>query len=218
MRRLRGCFVLAGALLAATSSEAAFHLWDVTEIYSNADGSVQFVEFFATNNSQDELFDHDVTSTATTYTIPHDLGTADPIGNPNGGGNNATASRSFLIATPGFAALPGAPTPDYVFDATNFFDTVADTVTLVGADGLSFTSGELPTDGVDSLNEDFGGSNRNVAVNSPTNFAGETGSVDLSDAPPPAPAMNAVGVVSALALLVVAAIAVLATRKRRPQT
>lgn len=164
-------------------ASATFHFWDVTEVYSNADGSVQFVEFFTTSNSQDELFGEDLTSNANTYTFPHDLGATDPVGNPNGGGNNATANQHFLVATPGFASIPGAPAPDYVLDAENFFDTVADTLTLVFADSLAFTSGELPTDGVNSLNEDFGGANRQSAANSPTNFAGVSGSIDLSGPP-----------------------------------
>jgi hypothetical protein len=214
MRTLFGISTLLVLLLTAGAAQAAFHLWDVTEVYSNADGSVQFVEFFTTTNSQDELFGHDVTSTATTFTIPHDLGTADPVGNPNGGGNNATANQHFLIATPGFAALPGAPTPDYVFDATNFFDTVADTITLVSADSLAFTSGELPIDGVMSLNEDFGGINRATAVNSPTNFAGDTGSIDASP-PLPTPGLNATGFVIATAVLGLAALGVSIVRSRR---
>jgi len=31
---------------ATRSAEAAFHLWQVKEVFSNADGSVQFVEMF----------------------------------------------------------------------------------------------------------------------------------------------------------------------------
>ncbi len=214
MRTLRAITTLLVLLLAAGNAQAAFHLWDITEVYSNADGSVQFVEFFTTTNNQDELFNHDVTSTANTYTIPHDLDTADPVGNPNGGGNNATANQHFLIATPGFAALPGAPTPDYVFDATNFFDTVADTIILVSADSMAFTSGELPTDGINSLNEDFGGTNRTTAVNSPTNFAGDTGSINLAPIAD-TPALSPAGTLVAMGALALAAIGVFALRSRR---
>jgi len=216
MRTLRFFSTLLVLFLAASNAQAAFHLWDITEVYSNADGSVQFVEFFTNINSQDELFNHDVTSTTAgnTFTIPHDLGTADPIGNPNGGGNNATANQHFLIATPGFAALPGAPTPDYVFDAANFFDVVAETVTLVSADSMSFTSGELPTDGINSLNEDFGGANRTTAVNSPTNFAGDTGSINLQPIAD-TPALSPIGALVAMGALALAALGIYALRARQ---
>lgn len=214
MRSFRGFSTLLALFLAAGNAQAAFHLWDITEVYSNADGSVQFVEFFTNTNSQDELFNHDVTSTANTFTIPHDLGTADPIGNPNGGGDNATANKHFLIATPGFAALPGAPTPDYVFDATNFFATVADTITLVSADSLAFTSGELPTDGVNSLHEPFGGATRTTAVNSPTNFAGVTGSINLAPVAD-TPALSPIGTLVAMVVLALAALGVFAMRSRQ---
>lgn len=195
-------------------ARAAFHLWDVTEVYSNADGSVQFIEFFTTTNNQDELFGHDVTSTANTFTIPHDLGTADPEGNPNGGGDNATANRHFLIATPAFEAVPGAPTPDYVLPGPLFFDTGGDTVTLVNADAITFSMGELPLDGVQSLNEDFGGTNRTTATNSPTNFAGESSSIDLSSSEPAVPVLGPLALGLLFGSLAIAGIAARRARSR----
>jgi hypothetical protein len=214
MRHPRSILLNVLLLLAfpAQGAFAAFHLWDITEVYSNADGSVQFIEFFTTTNSQDELFGHDVTTNANTFTIPHDLGTADPIGNPNGGGDNATANRFFLIATPGFAAIPGAPEPDYVLAGPLFFSTGGDTITLVGADSLAFAGGELPLDGVQSLNESFGGLNRLAAVNSPTNFAGDTGSIDLSASP--APTSGPVAIAILLVSLLVAGVGAPLVRER----
>jgi len=169
-----GSLLVAGALLAPLPASALFHLWDITEVYSNADGSVQYVELFTNTNMQDELIDHTISSAATAkiYTFPTDL---DP--DVNGNGNNSTANRHFLVATPAFASQPGAVAPDFVFEAANFLATVADTLDFQGADTISWGSGELPTDGVDALHEDFGGTNRRKEANSPTNFAGEVGSL-----------------------------------------
>ena len=38
--------VTCSAMLAASPALAAFHLWQVKEVFSNSDGSVQFIEMF----------------------------------------------------------------------------------------------------------------------------------------------------------------------------
>ena len=106
-------------LLVPFAASAAFHLWDITEVYSNGDGSVQFIEFATGTNNQDELIDHTLVSDLATFTFPTDLD-PDPMGN----GNNATAGQHMLVATPAFASQPGAPTPDFVLDGPEFFDFV----------------------------------------------------------------------------------------------
>jgi hypothetical protein len=81
-----------------------------------------------------------------------------------------TVDTWVLVATSGFAALPGAPTPDYTLRET-FIDPLGDTVIYAsGADMLTFSA--LPTNGVDSIDNLLV-----VGTNSPTNFAGDTGSV-----------------------------------------
>ena len=88
-------------LASAPSSARAFvHLWDINEIYSNANGSVQFIEMVvpAGANFENLFQGQTLRSTSQTFTFPNDVGT------PTGG-------RSLLIATPGFAALPGAVAP-----------------------------------------------------------------------------------------------------------
>ncbi len=157
-------------LLTPLAARAAFHLWDITEVYSNADGSVQFIEFATNSNFQDELAGHTLQSDLVTYTFPTDLD-PDAMGN----GNDATANQRMLVATPAFASQPGAVTPDFVLDGPDFFDFVQDFLDFAGWDSFGWTPGELPTNGVDSLNEPFGSNVRTVAVNSPTNFAGEVG-------------------------------------------
>ncbi|HEY3242579.1 MAG TPA: hypothetical protein VGM03_04430 [Phycisphaerae bacterium] len=147
---------------------AGSHTWKVNELFTNASGTVQFVELHESNGTPGEYFlaGHFVSSTATghSFTFPSNL--VPP-----------TSNKYLLLATPAFAALPGAPTPDYLFAAGSvpFFSTSADTVHYYFYDAMTFTS--IPTDGIHSLN--FGGV---IAVNSPTNYAGQTGTVDASGA------------------------------------
>jgi uncharacterized repeat protein (TIGR01451 family) len=82
-----------------------------------------------------------------------------------------TMGRSLLLATSGFAGLPGGITPDFIIP-NNFLFTGGGLVDFAGVDALDYTAGELPLDGVNSLS----GSNT-TSTNSPTNFAGQTGSV-----------------------------------------
>lgn len=157
-------------LLTPVAAYAAFHLWDITEVYSNQDGTVQFIELATNTNFQDELAGHTLTSDLATYTFPTDLD-PDAMGN----GNDATANQHMLVATPAFASQPGAVTPDFVLDGPDFFDFVQDALDFAGWDTFGWTAGELPTNGVDSLHEPFGSNDRTVDVNSPTNFAGDVG-------------------------------------------
>jgi len=153
---------------------AGSHLWVINEVFSNADGTVQFVEMHVPTTASNEyrLSGKYVRSTATPNR--YDFWTDLPAG--------STSLAYLLLGTAGFAALPGAPTPDHIVPP-GFFDTDADTVLwwTYGTGDMSFSSGELPLDGIDSLDR-FGA----TAQNSPTNFAGESGSVDASASDVPA--------------------------------
>ena len=162
-----------GALaLASRPAVALVHLWDFTEVYSNADGSIQFVEFFTDTNFQFDMTGAFIHSAATgmNFSFPNDV----PL---------ATVDRHLLVATAGFDTIPGGITPDFVLPA-NFVDTDGDILSLVDVNANEVVSSfffgglvPLPTNGIDSLNRDFGDTLRFVAVNSPTNFAGDAGSV-----------------------------------------
>lgn len=156
-------FALAGAPVFAGA-----HTWDVNEIFSNADGTIQFVELREANGTPGET---GVSSqTLRSLTVTHNI---DVIIDP------PTTNKFLLFATAGFAALPGAPTPDEIIP-NNFLSVVQDTIFYGPYDSLAFGSGQLPTDGIMSFND-----NAVIAVNSPTNYAGTTGSVDVSPAPQP---------------------------------
>jgi hypothetical protein len=89
-----------------------------------------------------------------------------------------------LLATAGFASLAGGVTPDFTIPA-NFFNPAGATITYQGTVTTPATFGPsstpLPTDGVHSLSFPVVASQ----VNSPTNFAGQTGQINLT--PPPSP-------------------------------
>lgn len=153
------------ALLFSTRALAAFHLWEFNEIYTNADGTIQFIEFTTAITSENLLTGIMLTSNSTTgYTLP----CCNLVGN--------TAGQKFLVATSGFAALSGI-TPDYVMPDNFIAVTGGDTLTLAGADFVTFGSGILPTNGVGSLSFSMSGVPTPSTNNSPTNFAGQTGSV-----------------------------------------
>jgi hypothetical protein len=146
----------------ASAASASFHTFQIDEIFSNADGSVQYVVLHeaANFNGQSFLAGHTFTSTemSTTqsFTFDSDLS----------GGN--TAGQRVLIASQGFAQM-GLVQPDYVVP-NGFLPLTNGTLNYAGVDQVSYTA--LPTDGVSAL--DRGGMTvHNLAVN----FAGASGSV-----------------------------------------
>ncbi len=166
MRRLANAgLALAAALLITSASRAASHLWEVSQVFSSADGTIQFIEMHnPTSAANETALDNKWVRSVTTgnqYTFQANL----PA--------NSTANRYLLLATAGYAALPGAVTPDYIIPA-NFFDLSQDTIEywLYAGQELVFTPGELPLDGVTSLLQ-----NGTTQVNFATNFHGQTGSV-----------------------------------------
>jgi hypothetical protein len=155
----------------ATAAYGGAHTWDVNEVFSNHDGTIQFVEIREAAGTPNEVnvggrpVSSD--STGNMFTI------ASSVVGP-------TSNKTLLFATAAFAALPGAPTPDQIIPAglVPFFNINGDTVRYNPYD--AFTFGAVPIDGVNSMND--GGI---VAANSPTNYAGETGSVDAGQPPVP---------------------------------
>src|SRR4051812_26963948 len=156
------------AVLAAAPAMGSFHDWRISEVYSNASGSVQFIELHESFGGTGEYFlnGFSISSNTKTFTFPNDL----PALN--------TANRRFIIATPGFGSIPGSVTPDYTFTAAGpFFSAAGDTLTYAGGTD-SFTFGSIPTDGLNSLHRTGQFSfTTSTAANSPTNFGGSVGQV-----------------------------------------
>jgi hypothetical protein len=150
-------------------ARAAFHLWALHEIYSNSSGTLQFIEmtdslpFDATGGQNSvngfQVFSSNVGNTQTnTFTIP---------GNPLPGN---TLNHMLLFGTAGIQAA-GGPAPDYIIP-DNFLFTSGGSISFFGANSGAF--GAMPTDGHLSVNWSDG----TTALNSPTNYSGQSGTVN----------------------------------------
>ena len=182
-QRLLTAACLVGFGLSAGRARATYHTFRINEVYSNPSGTVQFIEFREVFGFNSQNF---VTQAPDIHSTTHDF--VFPVNLPS----TATANKDFLLATIAYEAIAGAPTPDYVIPA-NFFSPLGDTLQYgtTGPDGTVdlTTFGALPTDPVKSLTRTAtSGNNYTVATNSPTNFAGATGTV-----PEPASGLLAAG-------------------------
>jgi hypothetical protein len=168
MRNAKSAVFLAlGAALAAAGASsvwAASHLWTINEIYSNADGTIQYIEMYnpsaPTEQNLTNKFVHSL-ATENRFVFPGPL-------------TEDTTDRHILLATAGFASLPGAPPPDHVI-VDNFFNLGGDEVrwwTYTFPDSeLRYFVGQLPLDGIHSLHQD--GNGFGVPGDAtPTNFDG----------------------------------------------
>jgi uncharacterized protein DUF5648 len=167
------------ASLGAPAAWATFHTYQIDQLFSNADGTVQFVvlhEVFGANG-QNFLSGHALTSISggamQTYVFPNDL--AGGMDTGYGMSEAPTAFTRVLIATQGFAAL-NLVKPDYVIP-NGFLPLTNGTINYAGVDQVSYMS--LPSDGVTAIRR-TGVTQQNVA----TNYAGESASVAVS---PPNP-------------------------------
>ena len=142
----------------------SFHLYDINEIFTNADGSIQFIELRVGASNGEHLWTGK-TITVTqggsthTFTFPTDLP------------SSATANTSVLIATAGFAAL-NLVTPDFIVPAGFLFQGNG-TVNFANVDTFQYSG--LPANGTQSLRP-----GNIVGTNSPTNFTGQTGTVTVA--------------------------------------
>jgi hypothetical protein len=169
---------IAAALLAlwATTAFGNFHTFRIEQIYSNADGSVQFVVMREAQGADGEHVwsGHSLgvssATTSTHYPFPTNLP------------SERTAERRVLIASEGFAAL-GLIAPDYVFP-NGFLIAGEGIVNFAEVDQVAYTA--LPRDGRMALTRDG-----TLIPNLATNFAGQTASVTPPPPPPPPPAADA---------------------------
>lgn len=137
-------------------------LFHVNEVYSSADRSVQFVEFIGDADAQHEWAGEAINSGVTdagrrgkVFSFLTDL----PSSSTNG--------KTVLLATQSFADL-GIVSPDYIIPQS-FIEIDNGYISF----SEIFQYSQLPTDGSSSLNSDL-----TIGTNSPTNFAGESGTID----------------------------------------
>jgi hypothetical protein len=173
MKRAIVALALLAVALAAASAHAAFHLFRIDPVYSNASGTVQYVvmreatgsngeNFWAGNRLETTAMD----GTKQQFTFQTNLP------------SSQTASRSVLIGTASFAAL-NVVAPDYM---------VPDHFLPTGGGGkLDYASGTdeialpaLPTDGATAIDR-FG----NHVAATPKNFAGASATLTAPAAATP---------------------------------
>jgi hypothetical protein len=166
-------------IMGSSAAHAEFHRWKISELFSNADGTIQFIELFETRGDNDEnlLFTEgkNITSSngvTNTLIFPADLP------------SNLTANKFFLIATSGFAAVAGI-TPDYIM-SDSFLFIGGGTVNYAGSTSI-VNHAALPINGMTSLHINTSTDEFSQGTNSPTNFAGDVGSV-MAPAVIPVPA------------------------------
>jgi hypothetical protein len=189
MRRPLRLLALCTAAIAAGSAHASFHAFVIDQMYSNADGSVQYVVLHESLGLDGEnlLGGHTLTATSRngythTFTFPANLPGAQTAGQ-----HVLLATRAFPVAAtakldyvypppmdpPGPPAPPDPPmpppaaasgAPDYVLP-DRFLPTEGGTLDYAGVNRVTY--GPLPTDGATAMARD-GTSVPAVA----TNFAG----------------------------------------------
>jgi len=169
--------VVVALCIAIPSTKAAFHLWQIQEVFTNADGSVQFIEM--KDNSPGETLTNGLHLSANSSGSVQSV-TLTNLAKPTPG--------SLLFATSGFGSLPGGVIPDFTIPALFFNPNAASiTVSFNGSnDAITFSGSSLPHDGLHSLNDANIPFTPNLvsATNTPTNLSGNSGAVNLS-APSP---------------------------------
>ncbi len=150
------------AIALSLRAHASFHLWKIDQIYSNADGSVQFVEMLNPADGENLLFSNgakldSIGATNATFNFPSNLS------------SNQTANHHLLIATGPIAGV----TPDFTLPA-HFLNLTNGTIQYGNPgetlDVHSYTS--LPVDGIHALH--FSGSQTTIGYATPTNFNGDS--------------------------------------------
>jgi hypothetical protein len=167
---------LAVAFLAAPlRAGAASHLWRFEEFFSTADRKVQYIEMREIGGSEIETNISEHWYATNGYNQDHSqlLGYDLPFG---------TANKRFLVGTQSYAvkaAQEDLPAPDYILP-DGFFDPAGDTIVWWFYQTITIPPGVMPTDGYRSIRVvDPSTPSYVEETNSPTNFAGETGTIVL---------------------------------------
>src|SRR4051812_46165371 len=147
-----GCAIFLSLAGVNPAVHAAFHLWNVKEVFSNADGSVQFVEMFDNFPGETSVGGFKLRSNSDgvikEFTFPSSLVNSTP--------------GHMLIATSGFGSLTGGVTPTFTFNQSStaltlpFFNPNATSIifTFTGSnDTMTVTGAALPKDGIHSLTD-----------------------------------------------------------------
>lgn len=137
----------------------SFHEYRINELYSSADGNVQYIEMLVGESDGESLW-RGVPLTSSSGGVTHSFHF------PSNLPSDATANTAVLIATQAFADL-GIVKPDFIVPA-GFLFASGGKLNYGGVDVVDYTA--LPTDGASSL--DAAGT---LGAASPTNFSGVVG-------------------------------------------
>jgi hypothetical protein len=155
---------VAAATLSITPAHAAFHLFRIDQIYSNSDGSVQYIVIRESTGTNGENF-----WAGNLLRTTNAAGVVKSFQFPSNLPSSNTASRSVLIATPGFAAM-NLITPDFTIPA-RFVPTDGGTLDYAsGTDRINLPP--LPTDGATAIDR-----NGTPVPGTPKNFSNATGTM-----------------------------------------
>jgi hypothetical protein len=184
---IRSLALLAVLGAASGTANANFHLWLIKQLYSNADGTVQYIQLQAYASQQQFLSNHTITvtqgSTTHSFTLRTDLpgDTATTSMDDYGYGYYMPMAtyKSMVIATQGFANM-GLLTPDYIVP-NGFLFTAGTAIVNWGEGSDTFPYSSLPTDGSHALNRNGG-----IVDAIATNFMGESAAIRAITARVPA--------------------------------
>ena len=132
IRAFRACTAMI-LLLAASVAFASCHLFEIEQVFSNADGTVQFVVLHESDSTSGENLWAGWKLTFTDASDPSGYGMPPATRSftfPSNLPSAATAGRRVLVATPGFAAL-GLVTPDFTMP-TGFLAVSGGTLNYAG--------------------------------------------------------------------------------------
>lgn len=157
--------------------EAAFHDWYITEVYSSADGTVQFIEMTA-NSAGQGLF--------------HSFGNNPALRSTNSAGvsvfnistdvASVTAGKSLIFGTSNLTSIPGGVTPDFIIPPNFVRRPTPGSSATVKFDPSFYATPiytSLPEDGDLALAR-VGGSASSTftnSVNSPKNFNNQSNTI-----------------------------------------
>jgi serralysin len=169
------------SLAGVQTAHACAHQWRFNELFTNSSGSVQFIEMQECCGFTAEWFTGSKWILARhvnhKFTFSHNMS-----------GN--TSHRYLLLGTQTFANIPGAPAPDFIIP-DGFLPVGGDTLewwmypnatrryTALPHDGMTALLVGPGPDGISGTADDV----NETAVNSPTNFAGQSGSISVSGVP-----------------------------------
>ena len=197
VRALPSLWLGLASLALAMQASAGSHLWRFSEFYSSPDKQIQFIEMQEIGGSDSETAIHNHWYATDSFNQSHSqlLGSPLPFG---------TANKKFLVGSESYAALPGVPAPDYVVP-DGIIEPSGDTIVWWFYQTLTIPSETMPSNGtislhvIDPANPGLGFI---TALNSPINFAGETGTIVL---PIQVPATSGWGIVSSIAIIAMGA-------------